>query len=487
MPKANLIHMDPIYEDILLDEAAGGAATEVMLVVPSVVEVNEAFEIGVSFLDKNGQGCSKGTPELTLKKGAMLKKELTVQFAKGSIAAARVPGAKVSKAGTFRLEGRWKGKAVFSNPVRCVAKATRRIRWGDPHIHTTIGDCVVHLCRTPDCAAIAAQHVYFLDWVTLADHVSNNRGSRGRWMTLRATDRRYNDPGRFVMLPGYEASLSGGSGGDNNVYFVGDLDIFVDHHGKGNSKTLSKELDPLSHIVVPHHTTRTGKHGEIPKDIYPGPDKMPVVEIHSKWGSSEFRGNTQPLQDHLLHDGPSTVQDLLAQGYHLGFVGGTDAHCSLTWGRVPGFESDHIDRLPGITAVSTPSLTQKGIFSNIRSRNCYAACGQRTLLDVTVGGKGMGKEVILTKSKLPKTRKIVIDCAAKEDIATIEIIRNGKIIHTEKPKCWRSEFTFIDDAPLTDVAMKSTKPKTNFVYYYVRLATKTDAKAWSSPVKYTWK
>ena len=98
---------------------------------------------------------------------------------------------------------------------------------------------------------------------------------------------------------GYEASLEGGSGGDNNVYCRGDLEDYVDHWEGGNRK-LADALPETS--SVPHHTTRAGKHGELSDAIYPGPDLMPVVEVHSKWGTSEFRGNPRPLQK--VHAGP---------------------------------------------------------------------------------------------------------------------------------------------------------------------------------------
>jgi hypothetical protein len=470
----------PHAEDLILHEAPGGAPRRVMLVAPSVVEVGEPFDIAVSVLDRHGLPCTRGTGQVKLKRGPLLPCTQRVAFESGEVAARRLAAGLCGEEGLFRIEAEYEGKAVVSNPVGCVRKARGRLWWGDPHIHTVLSDCHADRCRMPDVASVMARDVYFLDWVTLADHVSNGRGSRGKWRALRLTEARYTEPGRFVMLPGYEASLKGGCGGDNNIYFLGDLALYVDEHDGGNVRTLCEKLEGTRFFTVPHHTSRTGKHGAIPESIYPGPERMPVVEIHSKWGTSEHRGNSTPL--HKIADGPVYVQDLLRQGYHLGFVGGTDTHTSLTFAR--GIEPGHIDRPPGITAVAASRLSQRSIFENILRRNCYAASGQRIFLEVTVAGKPMGREVVCSPGSAPAGRTIRVLCGAEEAIAAVEIVRNGEVIHTHHPDSWKAEFSFTDTEPLDACAITATRMKTNFVYYYVRVTTPSMAKAWSSPVRF---
>lgn len=81
-----------------------------------------------------------------------------------------------------------------------------------------------------------------LDWVTAADHVSNGRCELARWKEQVALADAFNDPPRFVTLPGYEASLKGGCGGDNNVYMLRFPDLFIDDYEEGNIKTLVEKL-----------------------------------------------------------------------------------------------------------------------------------------------------------------------------------------------------------------------------------------------------
>ena len=225
---------------------------------------------------------------------------------------------------------------------------------------------------------------------------------------------------------------------------------------------------------MPHHTTRTGKHGEIPAEAYPGERPMPVVEIHSKWGTSEYRGNPTPLVD--IHPGPSYVQDLLAQGYRFGFVGGTDSHTSMTF-CLP-LESEIHRSPPGLTAVMVDTNHRDAIYDAIQSRNCYAACGERILLDVTCGGLSMGQA-----GDIPESGEVTIRAAyaAETDIACVEVIRNNVVVYRETPGDWTGRFEWTDTTvaeatPITD--FESGEPT---LYYYVRVNARADARAWSSP------
>jgi hypothetical protein len=468
-------------EQIIRSEAAGSAPHDVMLIVPTIVGVGEQFDIGVSVLDRTGRPSTTGTNRLTVLAGEALERARHVEFAPGRVAACRICGARITKPGVFRVRAMYDGRSHHSNPVHCLPRPRRRVWWGDPHIHTTLSDCHVDSCRTPDVGCVAARDVYFLDFVSLTDHVSNGRGSKGKWKTLRAIDARYDEPGRFTMLPGYEASLKSGSGGDNNVYFHDSLPHFVDAHDDGDVLTLCKGLKGKRFFVVPHHTSRARKHGALREEIYPGPETMPLVEIHSKWGTSEYRGNPYPLRE--VAEGPCFAQDLLAQGYHLGFIAGTDTHTTLTFAR--GIEPRHIDRPPGITAVIGSHLSRASIFRNLRSRNCYATTGERILLEVSVCGRPMGTEVTCSRSAAPTRRTLRVRCAAREDILSVEIVRSGEVIHVASPSQWLVEFEHVDATPWRDCALSAPRLGSTFAYYYVRVTTRGGAMAWSSPIRFS--
>jgi hypothetical protein len=201
---------------------------------------------------------------------------------------------------------------------------------------------------------------------------------------------------------------------------------------------------------------------------------MPVVEIHSKWGTSEYRGNPTPLLK--IHPGPSYVQELLACGYRLGFIGGTDCHTSLTFCR--WLESEAHQAQPGLTAVMVAKNHRDDIYDAIKARRCYAACGERILLDVDCGGLSMGQS-----GGLPASGEVPIkaEYAAESDIISVEVIRNGEVVHTEAPKDWKGSFAWTDEGVFGAAPIRDFESGAPMVYYYIRVTAQDDARAWSSP------
>ena len=478
-------------------EAPGGPPTTVMMVVPTITRPGEPFSVKVALADDLGYPSVAFGGVLTLRGAFARPKSIEVTFEEGAPAVAEVPGVTIAEEGFYRFEAQLEGKTFHSNPTNCTADPAHRIYWGDPHVHTVLSDCMTSTCRSLQFCYAAARWFAALDWVSAADHVSNGRCTLGKWMEQRAGCDARNDPPAFVTLSSYEQSLKGGAGGDNNVYFLGELPLFIDEYEEGNTKTLATKLAEAlptdGFFIVPHHTTRTGKHGEIPNDIYPGPGVMPVVEIHSKWGTSEYRGNPNPLEK--IHPGPSYVVDLLNQGLPLGFIGGTDTHATMP----AGFGIEHLKRNPGMTAVMTHELTREQVFRGIQNRHCYATSLERIYLDVEVGvaqppsavqtgnspGRGrpghtsMGQ--VIEWPDAAKSREIRVTAAAKSDITTLDVVRNGETIHSAPVGDWQGSVTFTDEDDLAALALDSPWLG-RFVYYYVRVTCVSGAQAWSSPV-----
>ncbi len=472
--------MQPMWntlcERILAVEAPGGSVERLSIVAPSIVRPDEPFSIRLAALD------AKAYPSVVC--GAAARPvdgpapDLPeVQFAAGHPAVGTIEGARIADEGWHRLQFELEGRSFVSNPIHCSADAPR-IFWGDPHVHTVISDCHPTQCRSLEFCFVGARFMTGLDWVTAADHVSNGRCTVGKWEAQRRAARVFDDPGHFAALLGYEASLKGGAGGDNNVYCRGDLEEFVDHYEEGDARTLAGAL-PDDCFVVPHHTTRTGKHGELSDEIYPGPDRMPVMEVHSKWGTSEFRGNPCELQK--THDGPCFAQDLLAQGYPLGFIAGTDTHATMPSSY--GDDSKQLHGKPGMTAVRADELTHEAVFDAIAARDCYGASDERIIIEESMAGGRMGRVVDWSEATGPVM--IGAEIATRTDLERVDVVRNGANVHTVTPDddTWRATVDFADDADLSAVAYDPAgwfdRP---FVYYYLRVTCESGARAWSSPI-----
>jgi len=279
-------------------------------------------------------------------------------------------------------------------------------------------------------------------------------------------------------LPGYEASLKSGNGGDNNVYFLNFPDYYIDEYENGNIKTLTEKLKLIVNenkfFIVPHHTSRKDKCGYIPDKIYPGEKIIPLIEVYSKWGSSEYKGNSDSLKD--PYEGNSYVMDFLNRGFLLGFICGTDTHGSIPSGYSE--EPEHIQNPPGLTAVYSSMLTRKAIFKNLKGRNCYGTKSERILIDFSINGIKMGA---FSKIKPDRRRKISIFVLSETGIKNIEIVRNGKVIFRTRGNDWKFKFDFIDEENLKNVFLNSNFLK-DFVYYYLRVHCSSGGKGWTSPI-----
>ncbi len=474
---ADIIRPDRTARSILRTEASGTKPANVSLVAPTIVAPGEQLVLKVAVADKIGYPSVECDDTLAIRCASATPECTEVTFSGGEPAVAHVRGVTIAEDGFHRFETILDGNTFYSNPVLCTTEPKHRIYWGDPHVHTVLSDCMTKSCRSLPFCYVAARWFAGLDFVSAADHVSNGRCTLGKWLEQRMLCDAYDDPPQFAALHGFEVSLKGDAGGDNNVYFLGELPIFVDEYEEGSTKTLSEKLAEVlprsDFMVVPHHTTRTGKHGEIPPEIYAGADVTPIAEIHSKWGTSEYRGNPNPLKK--VHPGPSYVVDLLNQGYPLGFIGGTDTHSTMP----AGFGDDHLDSFPGMTAVMTEELSRENVFRAIKTRNCYATSLERVYLDVTVAGATMGQQVPWKDASEP--REIHVNAAGASDIETIDLVRNGQTIRTERGDGWNTTVTFTDDEDLSPL-MLSSPHIGDFVYYYVRASCASGARAWSSPV-----
>jgi hypothetical protein len=235
--------------------------------------------------------------------------------------------------------------------------------------------------------------------------------------------------------------------------------IYADHYDNGTIKTLCDEMqekagqEGFDFFAVPHHTSRAQKHGEIPERIYPGPERMPAVEISSKWGRSEYLGNPSSLK--TAHNGPAYAQDFLDAGYILGFIAGSDTHQTMTF--IEDEKHGDFHAPPGITAVIASELTREAIFGGIKNRRCYAATRERIYLDVALGAD----------------TTLAVEAAAQSDIDTIEIIRNGLCVYTHKPGDWKTRFEY-KSSPDSSSGRAG--------YYYARVTCVSGANAWSSPL-----
>ena len=194
------------------------------------------------------------------------------------------------------------------------------VYFGDIHIHTNRSACGWPRNGTQEENYHIAQHVAGLDFDCLTDHEYQ---PTNQWQESIALANVKNKPGEFVTLIGNEwTSLDYGH---KNIYFRDDTAPQINRYdSRTDSPTrLYKYLKELGKdvLVVPHHPAYAH---HLTNWHYHDSQLSPLVEVNSCWGSSEHLGALRQVPEGTVPG--FYVQDALARGYHLGFIGSSDGH-----------------------------------------------------------------------------------------------------------------------------------------------------------------
>lgn len=348
--------------------------------------------------------------------------------------------------------------------------AAKTIFFGDLHVHTNYSVCGRPNNGTLEENVAAAKQLGH-DFLAITDHSEH--------MDLESWQRYFDEIQTFaakydiLILPAVEWTSR--AHGHRNVYFLQArppyMDYFMfetDHPGKLAGFFRKHELDAFA---VPHHFPYVNQPGNIGSIA---PEAEPLIEIYSGWGSSEHHGAR--LQDSDLTMPGCTVQDALARGLKLGFVGGSDGHNSMAGSA-------------GMTAVLAESLCLEHVFAALRSRLCYATSGGRVLLNFHVNGYPMGS--ILTVNQYTVDKLFPLEIAASVlcpgPADRLELVCNGEVIHTAAARENAAAIRLSVSADKLASPGGSTNALnqhlTNFSrYYYVRVGQDDGGMAWSSPI-----
>jgi len=250
-----------------------------------------------------------------------------------------------------------------ANPLRVVAQAPLRRYWGD--LHGQSGE-TIGMGSAEDYFSYARDKAF----VDLVGHQGNDfQITDAFWHKLNELTARFDAPGKFVCLPGYEWSGNTGMGGDRNVFF----------------RREGRPIRRSSHILVQGATSTDaiytadklfealrdedcrviahvgGRYADV-KYAHDGRIER-TVEVHSTWGTFEW----------LLHDA-------LELGYRVGVVCHSDDHKGRPGATAPGAST--FGAIGGLTCYLMPELTRDAVFEALRTRRHYGTTGTRIYLDV---------------------------------------------------------------------------------------------------------
>lgn len=454
---------------------------------PTLAEVAAAAAFTPSIRVIGGEAASLGVcaPSLA-KKGTTARVRIVARDAHGNIAPdyagsprvfieseqAAVERVQLTSAGPVRIvavdsENRLTGTSA---PILVSENVPElNLYWGEIHTHTIFSDALGQIDEHFGCAINNA----CLDFGAVSDHDTWLHNNAQNYDIIKAKTEQYNKPGEFVTLLGYEmwVTKDGKYSSHANIYFPGPDGPMI---ARMDVKDILDVCRKEGAIAIPHHTQYGYPNMGVNWDHWAEftPREMPVVEVFSTHGNSEYFGCPRSV---LWPAKGQSVQDGLARGYRFGLIGGSDYHECLL-GHPMDIEkyprtvnNRHMQTHTGLAAVYAKELTREAIFDAIRSRRVYATSGPRILLDFRVGDTMMGGELKLASADTP--RKISVSAGGTRRIARIEVLRDNQVVHSASPGLLDAEAAFEDDTPAR-----------NGTFYYVRVTQADGEQAWSSPV-----
>ncbi|HOJ31149.1 MAG TPA: CehA/McbA family metallohydrolase [bacterium] len=336
---------------------------------------------------------------------------------------------------------------AISNPVEIMDASDNRdqIFWGEIHGHTEMSDGIGAFENLYE----NAKNTGCLDFAAAADHACYFTDNQWEWM--QDVTNSFNKPGRFCTIVGYEWA---GNQGHRNIYTSENrLKLFRGMYKPAQDiEVVYKTFEGNPSVVAGPHTGHTGDFWK-----FHNPDVERFLEIYSMWGHF----------DHLANK-------LLNEGAIIGFTGGGDCHSGNVFfspedpdgqGKTPHFTSYAIKYKCGIMAAFMKTLDRKNLIDALRNRRTYATTSDRILVDFSISGYKMGE--------MGTDGNIVItaDIHGCDIIKKIEVVRNGTVVHVEKPESMDTMFQWKD----SNIERKK-------YWYYLKITQKNREVAYTGPI-----
>ena len=411
-----------------------GPVAEWRAIMPTLRRPAESFRLAVAKLDRWGNPQARGDGAFTLTSTLPVKglpERLSIGADEGTLLldnlSVAAPGDLVIG---FKDAG---GKEVFrSNPLR-IAPGDTATYWADFHGQSgeTVGSGSAR-----DYFAFARDQA-LLD---IVGHQGNDfQITEAFWDELNRLTREFQEPGRFVTMPGYEWSGNTGVGGDRNVFFRQEGRVIhrsshaLVMDGRDGNTAAHTATDLFSALGDQEAVTFAHVGGRY-ADISVGHDGRieRSVEIHSTWGTFEW----------LLHDA-------FRLKYRVGVVCNSDDHKGRPGLASPG--ASLFGAIGGLTCLKLPELTRDSVFEALKRRHHYGTTGARLHLDVQATFAGDAElfddDPLLGPTTSKKTRtasmgdivrakgsvKLAVDVSAPVPIERIDVLRGTELVATRRP------------------------------------------------------
>ncbi len=345
-------------------DLVSGPAASWKAILPSLAVRGEPFRLGLVAEDMWGNPSDKADIDLSFRSSAPIRglpETIAIKAGTGPI---EIKNLIVDKAGDVDLAIMAGAHEVArANPLRVVEQATIRRYWGD--LHGQSGE-TVGMGSAEDYFRYA-RDAAFIDMV---GHQGNDfQITDTFWRELNRLTAEFDQPGKFVCLPGYEWSGNTGMGGDRNVFFRREgRPIRRSSHILVQGQTSTDAIYTADRLFewLKDEDCRVIAHvGGRYADLHYAHDGRTErsVEVHSSWGTFEW----------LLHDA-------FDKGFRVGVVCHSDDHKGRPGATRPGAST--FGAVGGLSCYFMPELTRDALFEALRKRRHYGTTGTRIFLDV---------------------------------------------------------------------------------------------------------
>ena len=471
---------------------------QINLIAPSIVSVNEKFDIIIRIEDKFSnlfEGFKDKFQLLEMTKNDEIEFIREINFEANNKGILKLKDIILKKPGIFNIAALYNNIYYKSNPIFCTKnKSNHRLYWGHIHGHSNKSDGVRDI------------EEYFQDLINAGLNFGTTTEHDHKWETsdddfeyIKTVVKKYSKKNEFISFFGYEWGTWYSGYGDVCIYYFKDNNpLFRSETNKTNSiQKLVKNLKPYEGnvLMIPHHTAlRPGFRNW----DYLDDSLEKLVEIYSTWGNQEYsykEGNQIPprykffgygkfarKKGPILEKRNCFVLDALKRGYKLGFTAGGDDH----FGVFPSGAIDpDIGLYPsGIMAVWADELSKESIWNALQNRKCYGTTGPRVIIEFFINDNFMGDIIKLNdRSNLEQQREVKFTVISSINIERIELIRNGIIFLKKIVNAKTITHNLIDTDKFGEISfIHSINKSESFVFYYLRVFLSNENMAWSSPI-----
>lgn len=466
-------------------DVKGNTLHSIRIIVPSVVNKNQRFDVIVRFEDEFGN-LTGNAPEGTLIEFSYerLRENISWKLFVPETGFINLPNLYFNEPGIYKiqLKNLSTGETFSSSPIKCFSDTERQLYWGTFHGENILYDAGENI---ESCLRFVRDEEA-LQFYSSSSFESETETPADIWKGIGSHIAEFNEDDRFSTFLGMQwAGAPGDEGLRQIIYLRDSKPILRKKESKANHlKKIYKSHTPKDFISIPLFTMGSETCYDFENFA---PEYEKVVEIYNAWGSSEClkaEGNPRPIvskgKKGMKEKADGSIRKALNKNIRFGFVaGGLDDRGIFS----TLFDEDQVQYTPGLTAILATSHSRDGLIQALNKKSCYATTGPRIIAGLEIAGAPMGSE-LNTKAKpgLEYNRHITGYAVGLDAIKEILIIRNGTPFHTFTPKDDTFEFALDDSELLEKVVLKGKGEAPPFVYYYMRIEQKDGHLAWTSPI-----